>query len=169
MSAPGILITRYHYEEPYHLHLGIDVSNGRQSGSLEFYCNADDLGVLGRKLCGLFGRSKDEVIYELGSERPADRFAFFLGLRVRALDAAGHCVLHVRLNNNQPFPDNALTDFCIRADIADVNRLGSLLEEFGNLRHRSLDWRVQDGQLTRDDEETTCQASFDRGKTNAYE
>jgi hypothetical protein len=145
MNVPGITITRFPYEEPHHLHLHMNASNGRVSGRLEYYCNADDLKTLGKQLEDFAGSG--EVIYELGSEKLADRFAFFLSVRVKPLDSAGHCAVSIHMNNNQRPPDRELTQFSIRADVADVNRLGGLLVGFARLQHRVLEWHLQDGRL----------------------
>ena len=153
MKTPGIRITRYPYEEPYHLRLRIEASNHRLDGELEYYCNADDLKRLGKELANFSGKRVEEVTYTLGSERPEDRFAFFLYLQVKALDSSGHSAVLVRLNNNQDFPDREVSEFAIKAEVADLNRLGDLLIKFGELQHRILDWRVQDGRLLKANEE----------------
>ena len=153
MNTARIRITRTPYEEPYHLCLRLAASNGRLSGDLEYYCNASDLGSLGKQLADFAGLKTGDVTYELGSEKKEDRFAFYLGLRVRALDSRGHCAVVVRLNNNQEVPDKEVAEFCITAEVADVNRLGNLLIEFGRLQHRVLSWTVRDGELLKDNEE----------------
>ena len=153
MTTPGIKLTRYPYEEPYHLNLRIAASNGHLNGDLEYYCNATDLKELGKQLVDFSGKRSEKIVYELGSEKPEDRFAFFLSLRVEPLDAVGHCAVIVRLNNNQTIPEREVTEFCIKAEVADVNRLGKLLVEFGRLQHRALEWSVQDGRLLKEDEE----------------
>jgi len=153
MKTPGIRITRYPYEEPYHLNLRIEASNGRLGGELEYYCNADDLKHLGKELADFSGKRIEVITYELGSEKPEDRFAFFFSLNAKTLDSSGHCVVLVRLNNNGRFPNNEVSEFSIKADVADLNRLGNLLIEFGRLKHRVLDWRVQDGRLISEHEE----------------
>jgi len=147
MNAPGIRITRHPYEEPYHLNLHIEASNERVHGALEYYCNASDLTTLGKQFTDYTGSPNHEVVYELGSERPSDRFAFFLSLRVKPLDMSGHCSIHVRLNNNENLPNREVMEFSIRANVADLNRFGNLLVEFGRLQHRVLEWQVQDGRL----------------------
>ena len=148
MTSPGLRITRIPYEEPYHIRLRIAASNGRLSGYLEYYSNVSDLVSFGKQLVDFVGLKQGDVTYELGSERKEDRFAFYLGLRVRALDSKGHCAVIVRLNNNQEVPDREIAEFCITAEVADVNRLGRLLSEFGRLQHRVLSWTVQDGELS---------------------
>jgi len=150
MNATRIKITRFPYEEPYHLNLLIEASNGRMNGRLGYYCNASDLIELGNKLLGYLGNKEQTIVYELGSEKPEDRFAFFLSLRVLPLDLAGHSVIRIRINNNRPPPETEACEFCIQVDVIDVNRLGSLFVGFGKLEHRVLDWSATDGKLVKD-------------------
>ncbi len=150
MSDAGIKLTRTPYEEPYHVRLLITASNGRIRGELEYYCNASDLQELGAQLRDYSGSRDNEIVYELGSEKPEDRFAFFLSLRVKAINSRGHCCVSVRLNNNDSGPERELAEFSISAEVADVNRLGELLTGFGQLRHRRLIWHVTSGELLED-------------------
>src|SRR4029079_19698876 len=105
MKPPGIKLTRHPYEEPYHLNLHIEATNERVNGDLEYYCNAKDLTKLGKQLADFTGTAKEQVIYELGSEDPRVRVAFFLSLRVIPLDSSGHCAVLIRLNNNREPPE----------------------------------------------------------------
>jgi hypothetical protein len=149
-ETKGIKITRFPYEEPYHLNLFVEASNGKISGSLGYYCNANDLSNLGNQLLRFLGNGDEKIIYELGSEKPEDRFAFFFSLQVISLDTAGHSAIRLRLNNNRPPPATEVCEFCIPTDTADVNRLGRLLIAFGKLEHRILEWSVKNGKLLMD-------------------
>jgi hypothetical protein len=153
MQTPGIRITRHPYEEPYHLRLYIEAANERVNGDLEYYCNAADLKNVGKQLADFTGSPKEAVTYELGSEDPRDRFAFFLRIRVMPLDSSGHCIVLIRLNNNEEPPEGQLSEFSIQADVADINRLGNLLIGFARLQHRVRDWSVHDGNLVQTHEE----------------
>jgi hypothetical protein len=153
MKTPGIRITRYPYEEPYHLNLQIEASNGRLHSELEYYCNADDLKKFGEQLAKFSGRRNEEVIYELGSENSKNRFAFFLSIRAKPIDSCGHCALRIRLNNNEEEPNKEVSEFFVKANVADLNRFGKLLVGFGRLQHHVLEWQVQDGRLIEEDEE----------------
>jgi hypothetical protein len=143
-----IKITRFPYEEPYHLRLVIEASNGKMNGGVEYYCNANDLNKLGNQLLGFIGKRGEKIVYELGSEK--HRFAFFFSLQVISLDAAGHSAIQLRMNNNRPPPATEVCEFCIPTDVADINRLGRLLVAFGKLEHRVLEWSVKDGKLLKD-------------------
>lgn len=153
MTPTGITIRRTPYEEPYHLNLRIAASNGRLCGELEYYCNSDDLSKIGAELRCYSGKKGAEFVYELGSEESKDNFLFFLSLRVKAIDLCGHCCVVIRLNNNQLDVDREVIELGIAADTADINRFGELLEEFGQLKHRILVWRVTSGDLLNNEEE----------------
>ena len=77
---PSIRITRYPYEEPYLIRLLIEASNGRVNGQLEFYTNPESLINLADEL-EVFPRFiPSEFLWELGSEKREDRFAFYFCL-----------------------------------------------------------------------------------------
>jgi len=57
---PEIKITRYPYEEPYHLNLIMEVSNGVQASKMEFYINTDSLTEIADSL-EKFPTHKDQV------------------------------------------------------------------------------------------------------------
>src|SRR4051812_47158121 len=98
--APSIMITRYPYEEPYHLHLVVDASNGCLRARLGVYDNAASLTKLADVLEVFPRHVTDAHLWELGSERPEDRFAFYFRLRLFVTDRAGHCAIQLRMNNN---------------------------------------------------------------------
>lgn len=141
-----IEVVRCPYEEPHHLNLIVTASNGLQSASLEIYANATDLGVYANALRGVASRTS-EALWELGSERTEDNFAFYFRFRAHQVSAFGQCALEVRMNNNRPPPDREISEFSIRAFPADLDRLAALFEQFGHLRHRRLKWLVTSGEL----------------------
>ena len=119
MIDAGIELLRTPYEEPYHLRLRISTSNGRLRGELDYYSNADDLRELGAQMRAYAGDREREIVYQLGSEKPEDRFGFFLSLRVKAINSRGYCCVIVRLNNNESPPDTEITEFAIPATVAE--------------------------------------------------
>ena len=145
--TPFIRLTRIPYEEPYHLQLQVEASNERERGELEIYCNADDLGAFAEQLQG-FPRSRDAVaLWELGSERAEDRFAFYYRLRAYQLSPSGACGLEVRFCNNLSPPLRAVVEFSIEVLPAGLDRFAHLLREFGRLQHTTLDWNPREGEL----------------------
>ena len=139
-------ILRKPYEEPYHLNLLVSASDGSRRGELEIYANAEDLGTFAGKLREVPG-GKREAIWELGSEMPEDRFAFYFRVRAHQISSGGECALEFRFNNNEPPPTRQISEFSVRAMPSDLDRLSDLLEEFGRLKHRVLEWNVTSGEL----------------------
>ncbi len=144
---PVIRITRRPYEEPHLLNLVVEASNGSQQGKLEIYANAEDLSTVAENLQAFPGRMKEVVLWELGSEQSEDRFAFYFRFRVFQVGTTGRCAIEFRFNNNQGPPDREVIEFSIEAQLADIDRLASLLHRFGRLEHRVLEWTVTEGRL----------------------
>lgn len=140
-------LTRFPYEEPYHLNLRLDASNGEQATTFEYYANATDLTKLGDALSNFSGNDRQEHLYEIGSESPEDRWAYYLRLRTFLITSRGESGIEIRVNNNEKPPDRSVAEFTIRTEIASINRLGDLLTKFGQLNHRVLEWDGSDGVL----------------------
>lgn len=87
-----IQLSRHLYEEPYHLNLVIIASNGLASGSLEFYTNPGKIAELGSALKTFPSHQRSSHLFEIGSEYPEDQFAFYLRLRVQALNEKDKCL-----------------------------------------------------------------------------
>ncbi len=148
VKKPSIVLQRYPYEEPHHLNLVLIASNDTFSGSLEYYCNADDLKEIGNTLKHFPKQVPDKYVYKLGSQAKEDNFAFFLELNAFTTDSAGHCALSVAINNNQQGPDSAACHFCMRTEASAINHLGNLLIQFGKLQHFELVWETSgEGEL----------------------
>jgi len=147
---PFIQITRLPYDEPYYVRLVVVASNERAQGKLEIYANASDLTTFAQQLCGFPKRQEDEALWELGSEKPEERFAFYFRLRVKQIAPNGQCAVELRLNNNAMPPDREVVEFSIPALPADLDRLAKLFDEFGKLQHAVLVWKVTDGELRKD-------------------
>jgi len=140
-------ISRTPYEEPYHLQLFLEASNGRQSASLEIYLNADSLSEIANALMAFPRHASDAYLFEVGSEREEDRWAYYLRFRAFLTDALGHSALLFRFNNNRELPYREVAEFCIETDPASINRLGELLKEFSKLQHKTLYWSPEVSSL----------------------
>ena len=151
---PYIRITRIPYEEPDCLNLAIAVSNGSATGNLELYLNADELITWADAFETFPLHAKSVCLWEVGSERPEDRWAYYVRLRLFTTDSVGHCALHVRLNNNRDLPDREIVEMCIRAEPVQLNQFGKLCRNFAKLKHRVLYWSLSEAELF----ETTEQA-----------
>jgi hypothetical protein len=144
---PFIRITRYPYEEPHHLNLVMSASNGQLVGKLEFYLNADALAEWATEMEEFPRHARSVVLWELGSERPEDRFAFYFRMRLFTTDSLGHGAIQLRFNNNAVLPEREVSEFCIRSEAAQINRLGNLLRQYSKLNHQVLDWSLTEGAL----------------------
>lgn len=94
MIRPHVRIIRFPYEEPHHSNLVLQVCNGRSHAQIEYYMNpaslvdwADHFEVFPR-------HSSDVFLFERGSERPEDRWAYYLRFRVFLKDrlVTAHCM-----------------------------------------------------------------------------
>lgn len=148
-----ISIERVTYEEPYHLNLIMWASNGRVTGGLEFYVNAREIleWAVAMERFPLHAQSVE--LWEIGSEYPEDRFSVYFRMRLFTVDGLGHCALQFRFNNNEALPDREISEFCIPAEAAQINRLGQLLRGFAELKHLVLHWSPSGGGLYESREE----------------
>jgi|GEM_PF-711155 len=156
MKTEFIQITRHLYEEPHQLNLVILASNGMASGGLEFYTNSDRLKALGKALIDFPSHERSNYLFEIGSERPEDRHAYYFRIRVFAKNNQSDCAIQLRMNNNNP-PNHyqpkwpsyetspQLTDFEIDSDANNIKKLGGLLIEFAKLEHQRLFWTPVQG------------------------
>ncbi len=142
-----IVIARILYEEPYHLQLRIEVSNSRQSAFIDIYVDVESLKAFADLLESFPRHISDVALFELGSERPEDRFAYYVRIRAFIFNSLGRSALHIRFNNNRDLPYRELSEFCIECEAAAINRLGALLREFMTLKHEKLFWSLQEGYL----------------------
>jgi hypothetical protein len=133
-------IERFPYEEPDYLHLAWEVSNGSITSNFDFYLNASDLRLIGKSLKAFPRHASDVYLYEIGSENPEDRIAYYFRLRAFTTDSVGHSAIQVRFNNNRNLPYKEISEFCIRAEPAGINRLGKLFEDFSKLETDILVW-----------------------------
>ena len=151
--TPSIKIIRYPYEEPHHLNLVIEATNGPFRGRLEFYCNASDLIELSNELEAFPRHASAVYLWELGSERVEDRFAHYFRFRLFTIDSVGHCAIQLRFNNNEELPDREIAEFCIEAEPSELVKFGNLVRKFSRLEHEVLFWEPSGGQLYKNKEE----------------
>lgn len=137
-----IQLKRYPYEEPYCLNIVVSATNGLFDGSLEFYCDTDDLINLGNALRVFPKKAPDEYFFELGSNKPEDNYAYYFAIHAYTTDRSGHSALQIVLDNNKSRPDEGSCCFSIKAEPSAINRLGELLLIFSNLEHLELNWSL---------------------------
>ncbi|SEL08440.1 hypothetical protein SAMN04487910_1664 [Aquimarina amphilecti] len=138
-----IHIIRQPYEEPYHINLIFRASNGQSTGELEIYDNAEQLKELADALEGFPFNGTKTFLWELGSEKPKDNFAFYFKCEFSLLKHSSDCIVRIRLNNNK----NSLSEFNIQCYTTELNKLGQLFREFSKLKKKTLTWYGFDGEV----------------------
>ena len=135
-----IIVKRYEYEEPYHLHLDFFISNGNLTSSIDIYSSPEELKKIGHGLASFPSKVGDEYCYVYGSEDPADRFYRYFHIRAYTIDSPGHCAIQFKTQLNQAEPNEGQSLFSLVADPAAINRLGKLFIEFSKLKHKEFHW-----------------------------
>lgn len=145
--AKSIKITRNPYEEPYHINLIFKASNGEISGQLEIYDNADILKKMADILEDFPFNNITTFMWELGSEKPKDNFAFYFKCEFSLIKHTSECVIGIRLNNNNDGIEKSISEFHIKCYPAELNKLGQLFREFSKLEKETLIWNGLDGTV----------------------
>lgn len=133
-------IERIPYEEPYHVQLVWNVSNGNIKSCFEYYDNADSLNDIGGRLAAFPRHNSDVFLHEIGSERPEDRFAYYFRFRAFTTNSRGNTAIQIRFCNNCELPYREVIEFCIQAEPAAINRLGKMFLEFAKFEHEYMVW-----------------------------
>lgn len=136
----SIKIERVPYEEPHHVELRWTVSNGNTSTNFKYYDNASNLEKIAKHLEEFPRHNSDVFLFEIGSERPEDRFAYYFRFRVFLTKSTGDTALLIRFNNNRILPDREITEFCIQTKPAAINNLGQLFRKYSKLEDEILFW-----------------------------
>lgn len=143
----SIEIIRNPYEEPYHINLIFKASNGESSGKLEIYDNADRLKKLADVLEDFPFKEPKKYLWELGSEKPEDRFAFYFKCEFLLIKHTSECLVRIRLNNNESGIEKSISEFNIQCKPAELNKLGQLFREFSKLEKQTLIWNGLNGKV----------------------
>ncbi|MBQ4804548.1 hypothetical protein J8L88_16930 [Aquimarina sp. MMG015] len=142
-----IKIVRNSYEEPYHINLIFNASNGETSGQLEIYDHAEKLKILADALEDFPFNSKNAFLWELGSENPKDNFAFYFKCEFSLIKHSSECFIRIRLNNNRNGIEKSISEFSIRCYPTELNKLGKLFREFSKLEKHTLIWNGLEGKI----------------------
>ena len=146
-SENSLTLIRIPYEEPYHLNLAIKVSNGRQSGELEFYTSVASLVDCAEALQRFPQNARDEFVWSLGSEDVNDRFSFFVRLHLQLANSGAGAAINLRLINNVEPSKGQSTDIPMPCEIAGINLLGSLVKRFSKFEGEILRWNGLTGEI----------------------
>ena len=131
-----IHIVRQPYEEPYHINLIFEASNGESKGRIEIYDNADQLKRIAEVIEEFSFNGIKNFVWELGSNKTKDNFAYYFKCEFSLLNQFDECIIAITLNDNK----NSLSKFSIRCSFIELNKLGQLFREFSKLKKRTLTW-----------------------------
>ena len=136
-----IKIERVPYEEPYHVELHWQISNGNTTTTAKYYHNASKIEKIADHLEVFPRHSTDKFLYDFGSERHEDRHAYYFRFLVFLHNSRGGCSILFRFNNNRPLPDTEITEFCIqKTEPAAINELGKMFRRFSKLEDEVMIW-----------------------------
>ena len=105
-----------------------------------YYDDAASLIELADALEAFPRHTNDVFLYEIGSEKPEDNFAYYFRFRLFTVNNVGNSAIQIRFCNNGELPNREVTEFCIEAEPADINRLGNQFREFSKLKKTFLVW-----------------------------
>ena len=86
-------------------------------------------------------------LWELGSEKPEDNFAFYFKCEFSLSMQYSECVIGIRLNNNLQGIDKSISEFYIQCNSSELNELGRLFREFSKLKRETLNWNGLNGKV----------------------
>ena len=143
----SLKIVRIPYEEPYHINLIFIASNGESKGQLEIYDSAKQLKILAGILEEFPFNGINRFLWELGSEKPEERFAFYFKCEFKLIKDSNKCVISIRLNNNEDGIEKSISEFNIECDPNELNELGRLFREFAKLDKETMIWNGLTGKV----------------------
>jgi hypothetical protein len=144
---PCIRLTAKSVEDPGHLFVKLEASNGRITASSDIFASKAKLKELADQLEDSRGEHNTHIDFTYGSEDPEVQWAGFFSLVVRPVDTQGHCCVLVRGNNMRVVPNREIFEFCIETEWAQVNHLGQMLQTYIKMAHRILEWHPLDPML----------------------
>lgn len=116
---------KYDYDDPEWF-IGFTFSNDTLTAYQEIYLKDSDLLELAKKLIE-FSEQNNKIIFEIGSEDPKDRWAYFFKISIYMYNSSGHTAINITLNNNGENQLSEKSHFSILCTPADVNNLGNQL------------------------------------------
>ena len=117
------------------------------SSRFEYYDNAESLVKMAENLERFPRHKADVFLYEIGSDKPEDRFAYYFRFRVFTTDPRGGSAIQRRFCNNNDWPYAEIAEFCIQTEPAAINRLGRLFREYSKPEKDYLVWLEPDSSV----------------------
>ena len=119
----------------------IEVTNGINSITQDFYGYADNFKDFATRLLSFPNTITDNVKYELGES--GERWAYYILLDVLCHAYNGHSAIHVKVDNNGKPPYTNKSEFYITTVPASLNKLGQLLMVWNPITEKEITWTAE--------------------------
>ena len=119
----------------------IDLSNGINTTSIDFYGYADEFDNFANELLTFPKTIDSEAKYELGEQ--GEKWAYFILMRVFCYEKNGHSAIHIIVDNNGKQPYTNKTEFYIMTVPASLNELGQLLKSWNPKTQNEILWTAE--------------------------
>ena len=120
------------------IHYQLEVTNGINSTTQDFYGYADNFKEFANGLLSFPKNITDKVKYELGES--GERWAYYILLDVFCYENNGHSAIHIVIDNNGKLPKTNKSEFYITTVPASLNKLGQLLLEWNPTKEKEITW-----------------------------
>jgi hypothetical protein len=120
----------------------ISLSNGDTFASLDFWEYGDNFEEFGGQLIDFPKGLKDVVTYDVGEERKEGqpKWAYYLHVSAFCFNASGQSAVKVIVDNHADIPDHQRSEFYIKSEPANLNRLGQKLKSWTPDKEKELTW-----------------------------
>ena len=119
----------------------LEVSNGINSTSQDFYGYADNFKEFAIGLLSFPKTISDKVKYQLGEI--GQRSAYYILLEVFCYESNGHSAIHIIVDNNGKRPYTNKSEFYITTVPASLNKLGKLLNDWNPMDEKEILWKAE--------------------------
>jgi len=123
------------------IHYQLEVSNGINSTTQDFYGDADNFKEFANGLLSFPKSITDNVKYEIGE--CGERWAYYIHLDVFCHENNGHSAIHVIVDNNGKRPYTNKNEFYITTVPSSVNKLGQLLRDWNPATEKEITWTAE--------------------------
>lgn len=123
------------------VHFQMNLTNGVNSTSIDFYGYKDEFVNFAEGLCSYPKNIESEVKYELGEQ--GDKWAYYILLRIFCYERNGHSAIHIKVHNNRKEPYKNESEFYILTVPASINKFGQTLKKWNPVDENELEWTAE--------------------------
>ncbi len=123
------------------MHFQMDLTNGVNSTSIDFYGDADEFQDFANELCSFPKTIDTEIKYELGKQ--GEKWAYYILLRVFCYENNGHTALQIKIHKNGTEPYKSHSEFYILTVPASINNFGQKLKNWNPKINNEIEWTAE--------------------------